>query len=517
MPANNTTLRIDIRDGSLAGQKREISMGAITIGRNADSGLQFHPLTDRVVSGRHAVIQAEADGYYLIDQKSTNGTFVNGARVSRDRLKNGDMVQFGTQGPHAIITIIEREPRPAALPVSHAPAMPDPSMLHAVQFANEPDLAELPIENNFRKSFANIGLYNPDKPAVEKKTGKHIGIAITLIVAVFLSLLVISLVKEEMGIVIGTMAAILAFVPACFYVLPLLWLDRYDPEPPWALAGAFAWGALVSIVVSLVINSTVMVIFGEAAGMLISAPIFEEASKGFGVLLVLVLLRREFDDIVDGIVYAGIIALGFATVENVFYYGREFIEHGQAGLQATFFARGILSPFAHVIFTSMTGIGCGIARESHKWAVRIVMPIVGYFVAVTLHAIWNTLASGDAFIIGYIVFEIPFFLLFVAFLFYIARRERKILHEMLSAEVAMGLISENQLKTVTSSLKSLGWILSGVGIGKAGKRRKFLRALAKLGLSYWHIQRATVAHGVTRSFSLSPILRSEVKKLREQI
>jgi len=497
----------------LAGQTREVSTGFLTIGRSADCDLQFHPHIDRVVSTRHAVIQAESDGYYLIDRGSRNGTFVGGRRIERAKLNAGDVIQFGIQGPYAVVSIQQPFER---LP---APAMPDIAMLHPGHPADESEIYARHGETRLRESIANLGLYNPDRPSVKNRSGKHIGIAVILMGAVFLSILVIALVVLELGPQTGVIATTIAFLPAVLYMLPLLWLDRYDPEPPWALATAFAWGALVAVIVSLLINSAVIALLGEAVGVLISAPIIEEASKGLGVLLFLLLLRREFDDILDGIVYAGIIALGFATVENVFYYGRNLIEHGNEGLFYTFMMRGILSPFAHVIFTSMIGIGCGIARESHKWALRILMPIVGYFMAVTLHAIWNGMASfgGDVFFRGYLLFELPFFVLFVFFLFYIAHRERSILHEMLSAEVGMGLITGEHLKISTSSLKSLGWILSGVGTGKFTPRRKFLRALAKLGLSYWHIQRATAAHGVTRSFRLSPILRGEVKKWREEI
>ncbi len=509
-------LQITVWDGSLAGQTREVSTGFLTIGRSADCSLQFHPHIDRVVSTRHAVIQAEADGYYLIDRGSRNGTFVGGKRIERVKLGHGDLIQFGVQGPHAVISI--HRPAGRARAPLPAPAMPDMAMRYAHP-ANEPEPHPQHAETNFRQSIANLGLYNPDRPSVENRTGKHIGVAVVLTTAVFLSLLVITLVVLELGPDKGAIATITAFLPAVFYMLPLLWLDRYDPEPPWALASAFAWGALVAVIVSLTINSAVIAVLGEAVGVLVSAPIIEEASKGLGVLLFLVLLRREFDDILDGIVYAGIIALGFSTVENVFYYGRNLLEYGSEGLYYTFVMRGVLSPFAHVIFTSMIGIGCGIARESHNWAVRILMPVTGYFVAVMLHAVWNGMASfgGDVFFRGYVLFELPFFLLFVFFLFFIAHRERKILHEMLSTEVGMGLITAEHLKIATSSLKSLGWILSGVGVGKFTPRRKFLRALAKLGLSYWHIQRATAAQGVTRSFRLSPVLRGEVKKWREEI
>jgi RsiW-degrading membrane proteinase PrsW (M82 family) len=505
---SSAKLQITVRDGSLAGQTREISTGFLTVGRSADCILQFNPMTDRVVSTRHAVIQAEAGGYFLIDRQSRNGTYVNGQRIEKTKLNNGDLIQFGTGGPHVMVAIAAE-----TFPVPRA-AVPNISDL-----VKQHKISQQQDEKSFRNSLADFGLYNPDRPSVEHSSRKHIGVAIVLMIAVFLSLVIISLVFWELGTRTSLIATTTAFLPAVVYILPLLWLDRYDPEPPWALATAFAWGALVSVVISLTLNSAVIALLGEAVGVLVSAPIIEEASKGLGVLLFLVLLRHEFDDILDGIVYAGVIALGFATVENVFYYGRNLIEHGNEGLYYTFVMRGILSPFAHVIFTSMTGIGCGIARESHNWALRILMPIVGYFAAVTLHAVWNAIASlgENVFVTGYLVFELPFFLLFVFFLFYIAYRERKILHEMLSAEVGMGLITTEHLKIATSSLKSFGWILGGIGNGKFTPRRKFLRSLAKLGLSYWHIQRATIAQGETRSFRLSPILRGEVKKWRSQI
>jgi RsiW-degrading membrane proteinase PrsW (M82 family) len=509
---SSANLQITVRDGPLAGQTREVSTGFLTVGRSADCSLQFHPHADRVVSTRHAVIQAEAGGYYLIDRKSRNGTYVNGKRIERVKLNSGDVIQFGTGGPHVLVSIQR------SAETVHASRKPLPSMAMP-EVTKGADPNDQQFESHFRRSIADIGLYNPDRPSVKNTSHKHLGIAIVLFVAVFLSLVVIALVFGELGTRISLVATTIAFLPAIVYMLPLLWLDRYDPEPPWALATAFAWGALVAVIVSLVLNSAVIALLGEAAGVLVSAPLIEEASKGLGVLLFLLLLRHEFDDILDGIVYAGVIALGFATVENVFYYGRNLLEHGNEGLFYTFMMRGLLSPFAHVIFTSMIGIGCGIARETHKWALRILMPVVGYFMAVTLHAIWNGIASygGNVFVTGYLLFELPFFLLFVFFLFFIAYRERKILHEMLSAEVGMGLITGDQLKIATSSIKSLGWIMSGLGVGKFTPRRKFLRALAKLGLSYWHIQRATAADSDTRSFRLSPVLRGEVKRLREQV
>ena len=92
----------------------------------------------------------------------------------------------------------------------------------------------------------------------------------------------------------------------------------------------------------------------------------EETLKGTAVLLILVFRRREFDGIVDGMVYAGICAAGFAFAENVLYLGRAFSEGGCHGLAAVFLLRGVVGPFAHPLFTLCTGIGLGVAATTRS-------------------------------------------------------------------------------------------------------------------------------------------------------
>ena len=207
-------------------------------------------------------------------------------------------------------------------------------------------------------------------------------------------------------------------------------------------------------------------------------------------------------------------------MENVQYYGRALGQAGFGGLILLFFMRGILSPFAHVTFTSMTGIGCGIARESHRPFVRILAPILGYCGAVFLHALWNGMAilgGFESFLIGYLVIEIPFFLIFVGFAFYVMHRQNKILKDMLAMDIARGLIPKEHAETAVSAFKSSAWLIGGLFSGKFRPRSRYLRALGKLGLSYWHIQRATAAQGQTGSFQQNPILREEVLKWRDQV
>lgn len=513
-------LHLTITSGMLSGREFELETGFMTIGRGENCTVRFDPVGERIASKQHAFIEAKPDGYYITDNNSTNGTIVNGQRVQKQKLNDGDTVQFGKNGVTAKIQVFA--PEQAAVPREE---------FREMQIRQFEQIAES-APDSFQNSMANIGLGQLEVKPEPSKTGRYVGIGITILAIVFLSLIVIALMFFSVGVIPAVIAAVVAFAPAMFYLMPLMWLDRYDPEPFWLLALAFAWGALVAVVVSFIVNTGVGIgvavgvggqqgaILGDVIGAVISAPVVEEASKGFGLLILLIFFRRYFDDILDGIVFAGVIALGFATVENVLYYGRALGGGGFGALILLFFLRGILSPFAHVTFTAMTGIGCGMARESHNMFVRLAMPVVGYIGAVLLHAIWNGMAvffGLEGFIVGYLILEIPFFLIFVTFAFLIMWRQSKILKEMLAIDIARGMIPEHHAKTATSAFKSTGWLLGGLFSGKYRARSRYLRAMGSLGLSYWHIQRATAAQGQTGSFQQNPILREEVLKWRDKV
>ena len=533
-------LLLTITTGTLSGQVFDLESGFMTIGRGETCTVRFDPMGERIASKQHAFIEARPDGYYIADNNSTNGTIVNGVRVQTSRLASGDTVQFGKNGVTATIQIQDGQVFQQPIPQESFRQIQLDQFQQAAQ--HQPD--------SFQNSIANIGLGSLPTAAAARPPQKsplalRIAAVLTILTVVFLTLVVFVLFTVVLspsadgsytlnltGIVIAVMATVVAFIPALIYVLPFLWLDRYDPEPMWLLALAFAWGALVAVLVSFVVNTGVglgvaEVIggqegaqIGDLIGGIISAPIVEEGSKGAGLLILLIFFRRYFDDVLDGIVFAGVIALGFATVENVLYYGRAIGMAGLGGLIFLFFLRGILSPFAHVTFTAMTGIGCGISRESHNTIIKIMMPILGYICAVALHAFWNGMAfllGMEGFLLGYLFLEIPFFIIFVVFCGIIMWRQNRILKEMLAIDVARGLIPEEHMKKATSAFRSTFWVTGGLFEGKYRARRKYCRAIGKLGLSYWHIQRATAAQGHTGSFQQNPILRDEVLKWRDKV
>jgi RsiW-degrading membrane proteinase PrsW (M82 family) len=505
-------LRLTVNTGTLAGRVYELESGFLTIGRGENCSIRLDPKIERIASKQHAFIEAKSDGFYLTDNNSLNGTHVNGERIHRVQLHPGDTIEFGRKGVSASVQ------------VERSATVPDQS---AAQFQQIQQVAGRHTDN-FQNSMSNIGLGQLEAVPEPSRTGRYVGIGFTIFAIVFMALIVVAIMFLSVGIIPAVIAAIVAFIPAVIYLFPLIWLDRYDPEPLWLLGLAFAWGALVAVIFSIVVNSVVSGVveaqFGMDAGIIVggvfSAPIFEESSKGIGLLILLIFFRKYFDDILDGIVFAGVIALGFATVENVQYYGTVLGQNGIPALILLFVMRGILSPFAHVTFTSMTGIGCGVARESHRPFVRVIAPVLGYCGAVCLHALWNGLAilgGFESFVVGYLFIEIPFFLIFVTFAFYIMYRQNKILKEMLAIDIARGLIPKEHGDIAVSAFKSSAWLIGGLFNGKFRARSRYLRAIGKLGLSYWHIQRATAAQGQTGSFQQNPILREEVLKWRDVV
>lgn len=165
-------------------------------------------------------------------------------------------------------------------------------------------------------------------------------------------------------------------------VLPVLsWLDRVEPEPRASRVHALLWGGVVATLVAGIVNFTVMYRGSERLALVVSAPLIEETMKGLGVLWAV--RRKEVDGIMDGVVYAGWVAAGFALVENLEYFSAA---EGMSLVQV-FVVRGLLTPFAHPMFTAWTGLAVGIAVHAN----RRVFPTVlwGWALAVATHAFWN--------------------------------------------------------------------------------------------------------------------------------
>lgn len=500
-------LRLIIQNGTNSGAQLHLDQGWLMLGRGEESALRF---VEPSVSSRHAIIATEHDEFYVLDQDSRNGTFLNGERIQTARLATGDVIELGPFGPRLQVTIDSRTQ--AAEEITGAETRPQSG---DTARAREAQTAQWTI----REAAQTIGLYNPYHDSGD--IPPTAGVAALALLCGVMGVIVLALTSLNFGLSVSALAGVTAFVPAILYLSMFLWLDRYDPEPVRNLVIAFAWGAVVAILVSGFINEIFKLVFeDDFLTSVLSAPLIEEGSKGAGVLLIALLFRRDFDSVVDGIIYAGVVALGFATMENVGYYGESLVKDGGPGLVGTFIVRGLFSPFSHVLFSCMTGIGIGIARETHKAYLKIAAPLVGYCCAMFLHALWNALASftPGVFWTGYLMLELPLFISMVCVIAALVRREGRILKQTLATEVERGLISQDQLETAISVFRRSRWVISAFGNKERfNARRLFLRAVAKLGLCHWHNSRAVAASGKTGSFTMIPKLRAEVFRLRDQI
>jgi S1-C subfamily serine protease len=123
-------MRVELRitSGSRAGQRETFEKSVITIGRHPMNDLRFHPENDPDASSRHAEIRVLGNKATLHDLESTNGTFVNGQRVSGERaLFDGDLIAFGKEGPQAEFHALTDAPPVSASAESEKKSAPTPS------------------------------------------------------------------------------------------------------------------------------------------------------------------------------------------------------------------------------------------------------------------------------------------------------------------------------------------------------------------------------------------------------
>lgn len=266
---------------------------------------------------------------------------------------------------------------------------------------------------------------------------------------------------------IGLGAALLPVGPV---VAVFLWIDRWEPEPAKLLWLAFAWGACGATLTALLANNTAAIVGdlllgkggGDTVSAVVSAPLIEEAAKGAFVLAIFLRRRQEFDGVVDGIVYGGVCAAGFAFTENIYYFGRVFVEHGfgNTGVIGAFILRGVLAPFTHPLFTVMTGIGLGIAATTAKREIRIAAPIVGYLLAVGLHALWNaaaTLGTARTFLNVYFLIMVPVFAAAGLLVRWARRREQRIVAAALPGLAREGLVATSEIPLLGSLKGRRDW------------------------------------------------------------
>ncbi|THG32348.1 PrsW family intramembrane metalloprotease [Naasia lichenicola] len=308
------------------------------------------------------------------------------------------------------------------------------------------------------------------------------------------------------GVIIATVAAL---VPLVIVLLAVRWVDRWEPEPRSALWFAFLWGAGAAVVIALLFDLSVQIasyasgvtLQSDLTASVLQAPLVEEGAKGFGVLLILWVGRRYFDGPVDGLVYAATVAGGFAFSENILYFGSALAEGGDSFV-STFVVRGIFSPFAHVMFTSCTGLALGFASRRTGRGGAIGFYLLGLIPAAGLHALWN----GAFYVVSdvvsyYLIVQVPLFLGAIALVVTLRVTERRVTRTRLAEYAEVGWFAPSEvdlLSTHTGRRQAMLWARAQPvvpGQDKVAAMKRFVRDATRLAHTRQRLVRGRAAIG----------------------
>lgn len=186
----------------------------------------------------------------------------------------------------------------------------------------------------------------------------------------------------------------LALFPALFWMWWYYRKDVYDKEPMRLLALVFVLAAPLSVLCGLLefaIDGGGKGQFSENSGLFWSivfyvcvVGVLEESAKLF-VVLTLVYRRHEFNEPMDGIIYAAAAAIGFATLENIFY----LLDTGPYVI----ILRGPVSTLGHILFSALWGAGLGLAKFEKNPARARWLVGRGLLYAIVAHGIFDVLIS----------------------------------------------------------------------------------------------------------------------------
>ncbi|RMG46050.1 MAG: protease PrsW [Acidobacteria bacterium] len=300
----------------------------------------------------------------------------------------------------------------------------------------------------------------------------------------------------------AALAVAAAVLPLPVYAGLAIWIDRIEPEPPRLLAATFAWGASGAVLLSWGANEAA----SHAAVLLrwpshhawiavAFAPVVEECAKAVALFALYRWCAREVDDVLDGIVYASMVGLGFGCSENVLYYGSVWAQGGEGEFAATLLARGLFSPYGHPLFTAATGIGLARALRRGKGPGPL---LAGLGAAIGLHASWNlACVAGSAGAAGfaglvYLLLWVPLFVVLLGLVAASLAREELMMRRMLAREISsLGLPSReiDALFRLRSRARLAARDLSRGWFKRLADRRRFHRAAGALAFSRLRAER----------------------------
>jgi protease PrsW len=387
-----------------------------------------------------------------------------------------------------------------------------------------------------------IGVRAFDRDSADRR--RHLiraGVLLGLAVLLWLLLIDVFVFTNSAGPTVAAICALACLPTTAFGLFVVRRLDRNEKEPWRLVLVAFAWGAIVA---------TSMVIWGESlwgaiaertlvpgpgldASNAFSAGLLEELAKGIAVLLLFLVMRNEFDDVVDGIVYGAAVGLGFNFMESIAYMTNLyaiFSPEGAGGYAAGFqwYARQVLGLFfGHATYTALIGAGIGIARQLPGRREKVIAIASGFLIAIAAHFSWDAWLAFfpiEASVLGLVEIHLrtlimtgPFTAAVVALLLSGIQIEARALADQFRKEVAegSGAILPAEVDVLSSPRRRLTERVRVLG---RGGLRAYL-ALARLqtaqldlAMERWHRERNEIEDPLEAEHEL----RKRVIELRRQ-
>jgi len=188
---------------------------------------------------------------------------------------------------------------------------------------------------------------------------------------------------------------LVSVLPAMGWLMFFHKTDRYEPEPKGLVFRTFFLGVLFAVALGTSFNGLPYPWGPARYSAVVWAPIVEETGK-FLIVFWTVFRNRNFNEPVDGIVYAASAALGFAACENAFYVAAGWSGAGATTGLFTLLARSVFSVPGHALFSSFWGAALGYAA-GRKGLKPVLAVSAGLALSMVAHGLFNWLSMEEAF------------------------------------------------------------------------------------------------------------------------
>ncbi len=327
-------------------------------------------------------------------------------------------------------------------------------------------------------------------------------------------------------------AAFLACLPFTAFALWVLRRVERNRREPWRLVLiAIGWGMVIAPTFALLGEQAYSSLFvdklsssnAHSVALAIGAATFEEVPKGLAVVLLFLVFRSAFDDVVSGIVFGAAVGLGFNLSESMLYMGHH-------GFFAQLWVRQIWGLFTgHVTYTALIGAGIGVARQQKGLAKKLIAIGCGFIIAIAAHFTWDTVAFMNAFPssgnnavdlflllpLQVALIDGPFFAMVLVLLVAGLRSEGRALKEQMSEEAATGqgaILPDEVLVLENPRLRARArrQVLTGQGWARFRWVGRLQRAQLELAMERWHRARQEL----DEPLEAEAILRQRVLAIR---